>query len=465
MMRKTVIIIFIGWLIGLGFGIQYAWKSFPLISAYGAKIMCSCVFVAERTEYSINGQELGAFPISLGTFDVDIAGNKVTGSVFGTAQRIAIFRPGQGCTLLAGLDESTVRNQPYFVPNTPDWSQDTVSWPSGNKTDEANRSQIRYQRIQGLIDDEFKDSIKKSNLTHMILIVHNGELVAEGYGNDHEIDTKHTSWSMGKSVIASLIGLQVDKGFLNLDQTEIYPDWTDERSKISLTHMLQATNGLDWVENYGGVSDATNMLFLKPDAAEVAASKPLKHDPGSFFYYSSGTTNILSKFLRTQLGEERYQQMPYDDFFYRIGMHNTIMEKDASGTFVGSSFIFAPGRDWARFGLLMLDKGKWEGKQILSEEWVNFVTTPSPATPKGEYGAQWWLNAGSPDDPGNKLLPNLPNDAFYAGGFEGQWVLVIPSEELVIVRLGYTPGGEFKINDFASSVIEILHEKQEKGAE
>ncbi|WP_158856913.1 serine hydrolase domain-containing protein [Lunatibacter salilacus] len=455
-MRKIVFIILIGCLIGLSFGLRYAWKSFPLISAYGAKIMCSCVFVAERTESSVNRQELDAFPINLGTFDVDRTGNKVTGSIFGTAQRIAIFRPGQGCTLLAGLDESTVRNQPYFVPNTPEWDQDTVSWPSGNKINVIIRSELRYQRIQELIDIEFEDPVKKSQLTHMILVVHGGELVAEGYGNDHEIHTKHTSWSMGKSVMASLIGLQVDKGMLSLDQTGIYPDWTDDRSQISLTHMLQATNGLDWVENYGGVSDATNMLFLKPDAAKVAASKPLKYKPGSVFYYSSGTTNILSKFLRNQLGDERYQKMPYEDFFYQIGMHNTIMEKDASGTFVGSSFIFAPGRDWARFGLLMLNKGNWEGKQILSEEWVNFVTTPTSVAPLGEYGAQWWLNAGEVDSPENKLIPKLPNDAFYAGGFEGQWVLVIPSEDLVIVRLGYTPKKEFSIEDFTLSVIEEL---------
>lgn len=140
------------------------------------------------------------------------------------------------------------------------------------------------------------------------------------------------------------------------------------------------------------------------------------------------------------------------------------MEKDASGTFIGSSFIFAPGRDWARFGLLMLNKGNWEGKQILSEEWVNFVTTPSLAAPLGEYGAQWWLNAGNAKNPQDRRLPQLPNDAFYAGGFEGQWVLVIPSENLVIVRLGYTPGEEFSIEEFTSSVIALLHASDDEEA-
>ncbi len=441
----------------MAFGINYAWKSFPLISAYGSKIMCSCIFLSERSEESVHNQELRSFPISLGNFEVDRENLRVVGSVFGTAKRTAIYREGMGCTLLAGIDEEGVRNQAYYAPQKPESNQDTTPWPNGNIISDSLRSLPPYQSIQKLIDYELEDSLRKTYLTHILLVVHKGELVAEGYGVDHEAATKHTAWSMGKSIISSLIGLQVDQGKMDLNQTNIYPTWTDERSSINLTHMLQATNGLDWVENYAGVSDATNMLFLKPNAAEVAATKPLKYEPGSYFYYSSGTTNILSQFLRTQLGEEAYQKLPYDGFFYKIGMHNTVMEKDASGTFVGSSFVFAPGRDYARFGLLMLNKGNWQGEQILSEDWVNFATTPSAVAPRGEYGAQWWLNAGSSTNPRNKLLPDLPNDAFYAGGFEGQWILVIPSEELVIVRLGYTPKGEFSMNAFASDVIKLLN--------
>lgn len=443
-------------LIGLAYGISYAWKSFPLISAYGAKIMCSCVFVAERSEASVHSQELGSFPISLGNFAVDREGKKVTGSVFGLANRVAIYREGRGCTLLSGESESAVRNQPYFVATKPTWSQDTVRWPSGDKLNDSILNLAPYRKIQDMINHELESPERKPLLTHMILVVHKGQLVAEGYGNDHNIDTKHTSWSMGKSIISTLVGLQVDRGIMTLDQKNLLPEWSDARSKISLTNMLQATNGLDWVEDYGGVSDATNMLFLKPDAAAIAAAKPLKYQPGTYFYYSSGTTNIMSKILRNQLGEEKYQRLPYEDLFYKIGMHHTVMEKDASGTFVGSSFVFAPGRDFARFGLLMLNKGNWEGSQVLSQEWVKFAVTPTPAAPIGQYGAQWWLNAGNKDNPADKLFPDLPNDAFYAGGFEGQWILVIPSEDLVIVRLGYTPKGEFSINDFAADVIRVL---------
>lgn len=456
MKKKISLLILIVFSIGLIYGISYAWKSFPLISSFGAKIMCSCVLVAGRTENSVLNQELRSFPISLGDFEVDQEGQKVTGSVFNFAKRVAIYREGQGCTLLSGENESSVRNQPYYPASKPTWSQDTVRWPMGNVLRDSILNLAPYRKIQQMIQHELESEEKKNHLTHMILVVHKGELVAEGYGNDHEINTKHTFWSMGKSVISSLVGLQVDKGIMSLDQKNLLPEWTDDRRTITLTHMLQATNGLDWVEDYGGVSDATNMLFLKPDAAAVAASKPLKYEPGTYFYYSSGTTNILSKILRNQLGEEKYQRLPYEEFFYKIGMHNTIMEKDASGTFVGSSFAFATGRDFARFGLLMLNKGNWEGTQILSEEWVKFATTPTPAAPIGQYGAQWWLNAGNKENSDDKLLPDLPNDAFYAGGFEGQWVLVIPSEDLVIVRLGYTPKKEFSINDFANEVIQTL---------
>lgn len=441
---------------GLGYGLNYAWKSFPLISSYGSKIMCSCIFLSERNENSVMSQELRSFPINLGSFEVDREGLKVTGSVFGLAERVAIYRNGQGCTLLSGMDENEVRKQAYYEVAKPDWSQDTVSWPNGNKVNDSVLNLPQYKKIQELIDFELEDSVKKSHLTHMIIVLHKGELVAEGYGNDHDIKTKHTSWSMGKSIVSSLVGLQVDKGVLSLEQKGLLPEWTDERKAINLKNMLQATNGLDWVENYGGVSDATKMLFLNPDAAAIASSKPLKYEPGTYFYYSSGTTNIISKILRNQLGEENYQRLPYEELFYKIGMHNTVMEKDASGTFVGSSFVFAPGRDYARLGLLMLDKGNWLGEQILSEEWVEFATTPGTAAPMGEYGAQWWLNSGNPSRPEEKKFPSLPNDAFYAGGFEGQWILVIPSKDLVVVRLGFTPNGEFSMDEFASSVISLL---------
>ena len=458
MKKKILIALIIIFSAGLVYGISYAWKSFPLISAYGAKIMCSCVFVAERSEESVLQQELGGFMISLGNFEVDREGQKVTGSVFNTAKRVAIYREGQGCTLLSVESEASIRSMAYYQAAKPTWKQDTVPWPSGNKLNDSMLNLTSYRKIQEMITYELESEEKKNQLTHMILVVHKGHLVAEGYGNDHDQKTKHTSWSMGKSIISSLVGLQVDQGIMSLDQKSLIPEWSDDRRNISLTHMLHATNGLDWVEDYSGVSDATNMLFLMPDAAAIASAKPLKYEPGSYFYYSSGTTNIISKILRNQLGEEKYQRLPYENFFHKIGMHNTVMEKDASGTFVGSSFVFAPGRDWARFGLLMLNKGNWEGEQILSEDWVKFATTPTPAAPLGQYGAQWWLNAGNKENPNDKLLSKLPNDAFYAGGFEGQWVLVIPSHNLVIVRFGYTPNGEFSINDFAADVIQIIEE-------
>ena len=401
-------------------------------------------------------QELRAFSMHLGDYDVDREGKKVTGSVFGLAKRVAIYREGQGCTLLSGMDEATVRNQVYYEVPKPNWNQDTVSWPNGNKLNDSILNLPQYRQIQELIDIEFEDSVKKTHLPHMIVVLHKGELVAEGYGNDHDIDTKHPSWSMGKSIFSAIVGLQVDKGALSLDQKGLLPDWSDERKTISLKNMLQATIGLDWVEKYGEVSDVTKMLYLKPDAAAIAASKSLKYEPGTHFYYSSGPTNIISKILRDQLGEENYQRLPYEGLFYKIGMHNTIMEKDASGTFVGSAFVFAPARDFARLGLLMMCKGNWLGEQVLSEEWVTFATTPVSAAPKGKYGALWWLNSGDPNNPEDKLYSKLPNDAYYASGFEGQWILVIPSKDLVIVRLGFTRSKEFSMNKFASDVISLL---------
>ncbi|WP_373496487.1 hypothetical protein [Aquiflexum sp.] len=238
-MKKKIIYGFLLILIvGLGYGLNYAWKSFPLISSYGSKIMCSCIFLAERDENSVMSQELRSFPISLGDFKVDRERKKVTGSVFGLAPRVAIYRDGQGCTLLSGMVEAEVRSQVYYEVPKPNWGQDTVSWPNGDKLNDSILN--RYRKIQDLIDIEFEDSVKKTHLTHKIVVLHKGQLVAEGYGNDHGIRTKHTGWSMGKSIVSSLIGLQVDKGVFNLDQTGLLPEWTDERKAISLKNMLQA---------------------------------------------------------------------------------------------------------------------------------------------------------------------------------------------------------------------------------
>ena len=235
------------------------------------------------------------------------------------------------------------------------------------------------------------------------------------------------------------------------------PQWqNDDRKKITLHNLLQASSGLDWSETYFNPFEDFHQMFIKSDdKGGYAASRALKSEPNTVFQYSSGSTNILSRMIRQQVGDVYYYKFPYEKLFYKIGMVNTVIEPDASGTFVGSSYSFATARDWARFGQLYLQDGVWEGERILPVGWVKYTTTPASTAVVGEYGAQWWLNAGAKEDVTKRKYPKLPTDTFWADGFEEQYVMVIPSKKLVVVRLGVSHHG-FEMEEMVTEIIASL---------
>src|SRR6185295_12933490 len=192
----------------------------------------------------------------------------------------------------------------------------------------------------------------------------------------------------------------------------------------------QASSGLRWSESYFFPGDFHNMYIYSDDKGGYAAGRKLKYKPNEYFEYSSGTTNILSKIVRQTVGDKDYYRFVYEQLFYKIGMNHALLEPDASGTFVGSSYGYATARDWARFGLLYLNNGIWNGERILPEGWVTYSSTPAPAAPFRQYGAQWWLNAGAKDDSNRRKYPKIPADAYWADGFEEQYVMVIPTKKL-----------------------------------
>ena len=213
----------------------------------------------------------------------------------------------------------------------------------------------------------------------------------------------------------------------------------DPRAAITLDQLLHMSSGLGFVEVYTDLlSDTPFMLFGTPNSAGFTAAKPQEAEPDSRWRYISGSPNLVCRILRGALGGSltHYFAFPRRSLLDKIGMRSAIIEPDASGTFVGSSFSYATARDWARFGLLYLQDGVWAGERILPEGWVKYTTTPTPKAPKGEYGAYWWLNAGNPVDSENRLYPSVPADLYLARGYEGQNVIVIPSRNLVLVHLG-----------------------------
>ena len=439
---------------------SYAWRAFPIISGYGAKNLCSCTMLAGRDAQEVINQDINKFPINLGSFTVSYEDSSATGTVFGLARRKAIYRKGLGCSLVAGTDEAEVRAQKTNLTPTPAIDQDTIAWPTGNKDpyDTLNPA-VDYKALRTVLDSAFAEpGPKKTRHTRTIVVIYNGKIVAERYAPGFDRKTLQLGWSMTKSLTNAMVGFLVKQGKLNVNEPAPIATWkNDERSRITLNDLMHQSSGLKWEENYSGPSGATNMLFKVRDMGLYAAQNPAKDEPGKVFYYSSGTSNIIARIVRETAGDDKYYRFAYDSIFHPIGMYHTVVEPDAGGTYVGSSYSYANAYDWARFGLLYLNDGVWNGHRILPEGWVKYSTTPAPAAKQGQYGAQFWLNAGVPGMPEDRQYPSAPTDLYWADGFEGQNVFVLPSKNLVIVKLSLSQNGEYLNDDrFLHDVIQCL---------
>ena len=439
-MKKRIIkrALLLAVLAAVGYGVYYCWYSFPIISGYSAKIACSCAFVQDRTKESIENEELGSMPLSLGRINIDVKDSSVTGTVLGMAKRKAIYRKRLGCTLVNEFSETIIRAQHFVVPQT--FDDDTTRWPMGDAFATRMLTNSNRSHIDSALSFVFQNSFdNKETFTRAVIVVHNGAIVAEQYAPGYNKRSKFLGWSMAKSVTGALIGILAKKGKIVITQPAPVPAWQNEkdnRHAITTENLLQQTSGLDFWENYSSYSNATNMLFNKADMAGYTASLPLKQSPGKEFYYSSGNSNILSGIIRTVVGEKDYHTFPYTELFHKTGMYHTLLEPDASGTFVGSSYVYASARDYARFGMLYLNNGVFHGERILPERWVHHTVTPSPPNKQKNYGYQFWLNGIDEKDASKKEFPEAPADMFYADGYGGQRIYIIPSLQLVVVRLG-----------------------------
>lgn len=446
-------------LAGLAYGIYYAWQAVPIMTGYSAKNMCSCVMVAGRDPEDVKKNELGFSPINLAKTEVSFEDSSATSTLFGLAKRKAIFRHGLGCALLVQMDEEEFRAYKPVLATAPKENQDSIAWPDGDLNSDTLSADVDISKITAAMEEAFSEpGPNKTRRTRAMLIVYNGKIIAERYADGFNQDSKLIGWSMTKSVTNALIGILVKQGKLDINKPAPVKTWdADDHKNITLNDLMHASSGLDWVENYNSPSGATNMLFKSKDMGVYAATAKLKDKPGEVFYYSSGTTNIISRIVRETVGDENYYKFPYEELLYKIGMNNTLLETDAGGTIVGSSYSYGPARDWARFGLLYLNDGVWNGERILPEGWVKYTTTPAKGAKRGQYGAQWWLNAGAPGNPQDRTYPDAPTDLFWADGYEGQNVFVIPSKKLVIVKLSLSQNGEYlDDNAFLKEVCEAV---------
>jgi len=308
-------------------------------------------------------------------------------------------------------------------PASTDWP--TESWVRGEPSADV-----------GPLADEIFDLQGPQGVTYALLVIQNGQLVYERYNAGANAFYLQYSWSMAKSVTQALAGILAQQGRLDIYAPAPVPEWeNDERSNITVDQLLRMSSGLQFSEDYvdGQMSDVIPMLQFegRHDCGAFAAAKPLEHPPGEFWSYSSGTTNIICRILKEIVdgGASGMLQFMNDALFEPIGMRSATPKFDTSGTFIGSSYLLASPQDFARFGLLYLRGGAWDGREIVPRQWVDYARSPTYRSNDECYGAHWWMK---PDNP----------DWFYASGYDGQRILCVPEKDIVIVRCGRTPVDE-----------------------
>jgi CubicO group peptidase (beta-lactamase class C family) len=455
--RRSIVAVVALAALGVIAAVAYHVYRVALVGAgFAAKNVCSNVFVADRSAEAAF-EDLRAYrstPLDLVSVTVDATRRTATGVLAGVARRTAIHRDGLGCVL--AIDANPEALARFALPQAA--SRPDRPWPEGD----ADPPPSSGPALAGVLDEAFAERPDAPpRRTRAVVVVHDGTLVAERYAPGFGRTTRLPGWSMTKSVSAALAGVLVAQGRLAIDAPSGLAAWQapgDVRAAITPAQLLQMSSGLAFDESYGNpLSDVVVMLFGTGDAAAFAAARPLAHPPGTHWAYASGTTNVLMRLLRERIGDEGgYLGFPRRALFEQIGMASAVMETDAAGTFVGSSLMYATARDWARFGLLALNDGRWNGRRVLPEGWIGYMRTPAPAAPEGEYGAHWWLKLQA--NRGPQARPRqLPADAFHASGHGGQFVTVVPSRRAVIVRLGHAVDrGAWDQDAFGAAVLAAL---------
>jgi CubicO group peptidase (beta-lactamase class C family) len=453
----------------LGAIVWFLSVALPIGAGFAAKYLCSSTFISQRNPDIAFEEDVAPInplfkPIS---WQLNRERKTARADYFGLFTATAIYREGCGCSLVIGTTAEAMRQQTFYKrpANEPTPSRrDDLPWPEGAMGPIAPASLgIRPGQLNKALDKAFAEpGPDKPKKTRAIVVVYDGRLVAERYAPGFNKDMLLLGWSMTKSVTNALVGILVKNRELDIHAPAPVAEWhqdNDPRRKITLDQMLRMSDGMEFTEFYLPPDDSTRMLFNSYDYAAYAAGKPLVAEPDARWNYSSGTANIISRIVR-KAAEKKYPQyyaFIRKELFHKIGMYSALMEPDSSGTFVGSSYTFATPRDWARFGLLYLQDGVWQGERILPEDWVNYTVTPTPQAPRGEYGALFWLNAGQPANPANRMLPSAPRDTFWASGFQEQYVIVIPSKKIVLVRFGASTNRKaWNTDEFVADVLSAL---------
>ncbi|MER8773205.1 MULTISPECIES: serine hydrolase [unclassified Mesorhizobium] len=457
-----ILLKFVKWLLGLAVlaaAMLAGWLYFAppeLIrvgSGYSAKIVCSNVFIAGRDAddvLAVDVQAPGHPLLKLMRVSVDKEKGTVSAGLFGgLGKSVAVARDGLGCASVPDSDIAAAKAVAGVAP-TPAPLPDAI-WPEGDKADASQDPEVT-----AILDDP---ALTGAGM-RAVVVVKNGRIVAERYGDGFSEKTPLLGWSMTKTVNAAIVGTLMKDGKLAITNQGLFRPWqADGRAVISLADMMAMSSGLEFNEDYGDVADVTRMLYLEPDMAAFAGSKPLTGEVGKVFSYSSGTAVMLSRLWQDAIGDkDKALAWPRVALFDPLGMRSAVLEADEHGTFVGSSYLYATARDWARFGQFLLQGGVWNGKAILPAGFVDWMREPATASKVYGKGQLWIEGPGDEENPGAGIAAGLPKDTYWMEGHDGQTVAIIPSEQLVVVRLGLTPARlGYRPQVMVAALVKALH--------
>ncbi|MDT0539686.1 serine hydrolase [Croceitalea sp. P059] len=416
-----------------------------IISGYAAKYMGSSITIGQHSSDYIIKNDLAMPLIEMADTEYDSTTKTAAASVYGLMTRKAINRQGLGSVL---VNSDYVEGTPYLQPER-NLNQVNLPYPYGHlPAKDSVFENLDYDQLQKAVALPFGNAAVQR--TRTLVVLYKGHLIHESYSDGFTKETPVLGWSMTKSVLATCFGILEHQGKIKTEWAAPITEWEkDERKAITINHLLRMQSGLEWNEDYSGISDVTKMLFLESDMTKAQRIQKAIAKPTEIWNYSSGTTNLLSGILRQQFRTHQdYLNFPYEALIDKVGAHSMLIEADLEGNFVGSSYGWANTRDWARLGQLYLNMGEWNGEQLFDESWVDYITTPTVQS-QGIYGAHFWLNAEG-------KFPDVPRDLYSMNGFQGQYVFMIPSKDLVVVRTGLAEEPDFDINGFLANLIKAI---------
>ena len=455
------------------------WEPNRNMIRYGqqALFMCNGLFTSERTLEQVFEQELAYLPQPVGTpsegnYVIDRERRAVAIGAGNSAPIMrAAFRRGVGCVIMAP-DQTfeDIDSLPELNMPPPSGDPTVIAWPDGDLTSPAPLPYGVDETVLNAASNWAFERESKEQVTISLMVIHNGRILHERYAPGVDVTTRTRTWSTAKSIAATLIGMQVDQGRLSLDEPlgfdwhpKVSSEQSDPRSVITLRHVLNMSSGLYPIDNDGLEYATGSGLAYWAGASSIQDMRNpgLIREPGTYWDYENYDTLRAVYAMKLALGEEEYLEYPRRALLDRIGMRNTLLSVDRFGDFILSSQVYTNARDLARFGMLYLQGGVWNGERLISEEWIEFIRTPAPSTTGRNrandggsgsgsfYGAQWWL---VPDD-----RTDVPKDMYSTSGNRGQYVIVIPSHDLVIVRRGLDYGRQgFDRWDLAREVLKAF---------